>query len=255
MRGTVLSVSVLSVGLGIVLAAADVVDVDPDEDLFQLVELALILTLFADGLIVERELLAMHWGPPARAMIFAMPLTLGLIALIAAALFPGAELGRGVPARGGAHADRPGRHVGGGHRARVPSRVRHTLNLESGLNDGLALPFVLFFLVLATARRRRGQRGAPSCSARPRSGPCWASFSGSSAGASIAPLPGGGITGRYEGIYAIGLGLAAYGLADVTFGNGLIAAFVAGIALGPPSTRSRIASPTSPRTSARSSRS
>ena len=32
---------------------------------------------------------------------------------------------------------------------RVPELIRHTLNLESGLNDGLALPFVLFFLVLA----------------------------------------------------------------------------------------------------------
>ena len=35
--------------------------------------------------------------------------------------------------------------------ARVPERIRHTLNLESGLNDGLAVPFVLFFLVLAEA--------------------------------------------------------------------------------------------------------
>ena len=42
----------------------------------------------------------------------------------------------------------------------------------------------------------------------------------------------GGVTPRYEGIYAIGFGLAAFGLADVTFGNGLIAAFVCGIALG-----------------------
>src|ERR687891_277333 len=33
---------------------------------------------------------------------------------------------------------------------RVPELVRHTLNLESGLNGGLALPFVLFFLVLAS---------------------------------------------------------------------------------------------------------
>ncbi len=45
-------------------------------------------------------------------------------------------------------------------------------------------------------------------------------------------LPGGGITARYEGIYAIGFGLVAFGLADVTIGNGLIAAFVAGIAMG-----------------------
>ena len=41
-----------------------------------------------------------------------------------------------------------------------------------------------------------------------------------------------GVTARYEGIYAIGFGLAAFGLADVTFGNGLIAAFVFGITLG-----------------------
>src|SRR5947208_2484532 len=45
-------------------------------------------------------------------------------------------------------------------------------------------------------------------------------------------LPGGGITARYEGMYAIGFGLAAFGLADVTIGNGLIAAFVAGITMG-----------------------
>ena len=42
----------------------------------------------------------------------------------------------------------------------------------------------------------------------------------------------GGITHRYEGIYALGIGLVAFGLADVTFGNGLVAAFVAAIALG-----------------------
>ena len=51
-------------------------------------------------------------------------------------------------------------------------------------------------------------------------------------GALHRAAPAGGITGRYEGIYAVGLGIAAYGLAEVTFGNGLIAAFVAGIALG-----------------------
>jgi NhaP-type Na+/H+ and K+/H+ antiporter len=45
-------------------------------------------------------------------------------------------------------------------------------------------------------------------------------------------LPGGGIVRRYEGIYALGVGLLAYGVADVTFGNGLIAAFVCGISLG-----------------------
>jgi NhaP-type Na+/H+ or K+/H+ antiporter len=52
------------------------------------------------------------------------------------------------------------------------------------------------------------------------------------AGRILPHLPRGGITPKYEGIYALGLGFAAFGLADVTIGNGLIAAFVAGIALG-----------------------
>ena len=39
------------------------------------------------------------------------------------------------------------------------------------------------------------------------------------------------MTHKYEGTYALGVGFVAFGLADVTYGNGLIAAFVAGIVL------------------------
>ena len=55
----------------------------------------------------------------------------------------------------------------------------------------------------------------------------WASSPAGSIGSCRGASPA-----RYEGIYAVGFGLAAYGLADVTFGNGLIAAFVFGITLG-----------------------
>jgi NhaP-type Na+/H+ or K+/H+ antiporter len=51
-------------------------------------------------------------------------------------------------------------------------------------------------------------------------------------GRALTRLPGGGLARNYEGVYALGLALAAYGLSQVTFGNGLIAAFVAGVALG-----------------------
>jgi hypothetical protein len=61
MRGTVLSTSVLGVALGIGLALADVVTVRTDDPgVLEIVELALILTLFSDGMFVERELLAKH---------------------------------------------------------------------------------------------------------------------------------------------------------------------------------------------------
>src|SRR5262249_29420922 len=89
MRGTVLSASVLSVALGIALAAAGVVDVDPtDQSIVELIELALVLTLFSDGMFVERELLRRHWSPVARSLVIAMPITLGLLALAAKVLFP-----------------------------------------------------------------------------------------------------------------------------------------------------------------------
>jgi NhaP-type Na+/H+ or K+/H+ antiporter len=107
--------------------------------------------------------------------------------------------------------------------------IRHTLNLESGLNDGLALPFVLFFLVLATAGDavREGLNLAGEAVVGAVLGVVLALL----AGRALQRLPGGGMRHKYEGIYALGLGFIAFGLADFTYGNGLIAAFVAGIAL------------------------
>jgi sodium/hydrogen antiporter len=231
MRGTILSASVLSVGLGIVLALTDVITIDvSDEGVLELIELALILTLVSDGLVVERELLRVHWTPTARALALAMPLTLCALALGAKLLFPdltwaeafllGAVLSPTDPVVTSTVVTAQ----------RVPARIRHTLNLESGLNDGLALPFVLFFLVLATPGGDAGTEATELLGE--------AAF-GALLGVALGVLGGrlhrvmpGGVTPRYEGIYAIGFGLTAFGLADVTFGNGLIAAFVCGITLG-----------------------
>src|SRR5687768_8120910 len=149
-RGSILNASVLAVAAGVGLAAFDAVSVDSESDTVRhAIELALILTLFSDGLVVERELLGKHWGPPARALIIAMPLTMGLIALAAKLLFPtldwvecfllGAVLAPTDPVVTSTVVTA----------RRVPAVVRHTLNFESGLNDGLALPFVLFFIALA----------------------------------------------------------------------------------------------------------
>jgi NhaP-type Na+/H+ or K+/H+ antiporter len=114
---------------------------------------------------------------------------------------------------------------------RVPQVVRHTLNLESGLNDGLAVPFVLFFLVIAQAEGGAGSEAA-TLLGEAGAGAVIGTALGLSAGWLLHRIPGGGITHRYVGLYALGIGLAAFGAAEVTIGNGLIAAFVAGIALG-----------------------
>jgi sodium/hydrogen antiporter len=230
LHGTVLSISVLSVAAGIGLALLGVVEADPaSTTVLLLVELALILTLFSDGLFVESELLREHWGPTARALVVAMPLTLLILALVGKALFPeltwaeafllGAVLSPTDPVVTSAVVASK----------RVPRIVRHTLNLESGLNDGLALPFVLFFLALSTGGEAAGE--AAELAGEAVVGAAIGIALAVIAGRLLSRLPGGSMEPKYEGAYALGLGLAAFGLADFTWGNGLIAAFVAGIGL------------------------
>lgn len=231
-RGTVLSASVLSVALGIGLAAFDVVNVDAtDQSIVELIELALILTLFSDGMFVERELLRRHWSPVARALVIAMPITMALLALAAKALFPSLSWPEAFLLAAVLSPTDPVVTSAVVTSRLVPSAVRHTLNLESGLNDGLALPFVLFFLVLA------GPGGDPGGEAAKLVGEA---LFGGLVGFTLGfiggrlhhRLPGGGLTARYEGIYSVGFALVAFGFSDVTIGNGLIAAFVCGIAMG-----------------------
>jgi NhaP-type Na+/H+ or K+/H+ antiporter len=231
MKGTVLSASVLSVALGIVLAALGVVDVNPtDPSIVELIELALILTLFSDGMFVERELLRRHWSPVARALVIAMPITMALLALAAKALFPSLSWPEAFLLAAVLSPTDPVVTSAVVTSRLVPSAVRHTLNLESGLNDGLALPFVLFFLVLATPGGDAGTEAA-KLAGEAVVGAAIGIALGAIAGRLHGRLPGGGTTARYEGIYAVGFALFAFGLADVTFGNGLIAAFVCGIAM------------------------
>jgi NhaP-type Na+/H+ or K+/H+ antiporter len=159
-----------------------------------------------------------------------MPITLVLLALAGKALFPeltwaeafllGAVLSPTDPVVTSAVVTAK----------RVPRVIRHTLNLESGLNDGLALPFVLFFLALATSEGSPGGEAA-ELAGEAAVGALIGIVLALAAGALLGRVPGGAMLERYEGTYALGLGLLAFGLADVTYGNGLIAAFVAGIAL------------------------
>jgi sodium/hydrogen antiporter len=116
---------------------------------------------------------------------------------------------------------------------RVPRLIRHSLNLESGLNDGLALPAVL--ALVAAAEQETGF--------------VWWEFVlqdvafGFATGVAVAFLAarlmprstglGAEITAHQKSLYGLGVAFAAYGLAVLPpEGNGLIAVFVGAIALG-----------------------
>jgi len=114
---------------------------------------ALIVILFRDGLEVEGGLLQKEWHLPARKLIVAMPITAVVVALAGKllvglswteAFLLGALLSPTDPVLSSGVVTNP----------RVPRVVRHSLNLESGLNDGLALA-----PVLALAMALGGQQG------------------------------------------------------------------------------------------------
>jgi sodium/hydrogen antiporter len=231
MRDTALSIPVFAVGAGLILAEVGAIHIDAeDETVVHLFELALIVTLFSDGLFVERELLFLHWSPPVRALVLAMPITLVLLALAAKGLFSELSWAEAFLLGSVLSATDPVVTSAVVTSQRVPATIRHALNLESGLNDGLALPFVLFFIILASPGGDAGSEAAKLVG-EAAFGVVIGIALGVGAGRITRYVPGGGIVRRYEGIYALGMGLFAYGIADITFGNGLIAAFVCGIAM------------------------
>lgn len=113
-----------------------------------LADLALFTVLFTDGQRAGLPALREGWRLSGRALGLAMPLTMVGIALPAhflagldwpTAFLVGAILSPTDPVFAAAIVGRDD----------VPLRLRRLLNVESGLNDGLALPFVLIFLATA----------------------------------------------------------------------------------------------------------
>jgi NhaP-type Na+/H+ or K+/H+ antiporter len=195
----------------------------------ELAVVALIVILFRDGLEAEAELIQKEWHLPARKLVVAMPLTAAIVAVAAhvltdldwtqAALL-GALLAPTDPVLSSSVVTNP----------RVPRVIRHSLNLESGLNDGLALPFVLLFLAAvghddfdaATFFLRDVGLGVV--------GGLAFGFAGSYL------LPRGdreqGIPDHQRALYALGIAFATYGVTTLVHGNGFIAVFVCAMTLG-----------------------
>jgi NhaP-type Na+/H+ or K+/H+ antiporter len=210
-----------------------ILELDADSSFVQgLAVVALILILFRDGLEVDEEMLQDAWHLPLRKLALAMPLTCILIAVLthvitdltwSESFLVGALLSPTDPVLSSAVVTNP----------RVPRVIRHSLNLESGLNDGLALPAVLAFAAAASAD----------------SDFVWWQFVlqdvgfGLATGLLVAYLAarlmprhtalGGAISAHQKALYALGVAFVAYGVAVLPpEGNGFISVFVAAIALG-----------------------
>lgn len=148
---TVLSTALLFLVAGALIGPGGfgIVSISSNDSIVSLLaDVALFTVLFTDGQRANLSALKENWSLSGRALGLGMPLTMIGIAVPAhflvgldwpTALLIGAILSPTDPVFAAAL-------VG---RTDIPLRLRRLLNVESGLNDGLALPFVLIFLATA----------------------------------------------------------------------------------------------------------
>ena len=206
-----------------------------DELVRTLTEVTLALLLFADASTINFNRLSHDAGLPARLLGIGLPLTLALGAVIAYVLFPAqgvsfALLIAAILAPTDAALGLP-IFVN----PNVPNRIRRALNVESGLNDGIATPFVTLFIALAVAEE----------GATPTAG--WLSNAALQIALAVAAGVFVGAVGGKLVQYAharkwtsgaplqfavLGLAFASYLGSIAVGGNGFVAAFVGGIVFG-----------------------
>ena len=122
----------------------------------RLAEIGLVLLLFTDASRTELDILRSIGSLPVRLLSIGMLLTIAFGAVVARLVFPQLSLWEaGILSAILAPTD-----AGLGqvivNSSRVPLRIREALNVEAGLNDGLSVPFLLFFIALAAARIEGG---------------------------------------------------------------------------------------------------
>jgi len=194
-------------------------------------EIALAVVLFSDASTVRVGALRRDYALAGRLLLIGLPLTIALGTVIAHTLVPGiswavsAIIGTAVAptdaALGAAiMSDRD-----------IPSRLRRALNVESGLNDGIATPFVNYFLAAAVAGTALATNAGHQ--------PLVELAVGVVVGALIGGVGGWAMnaarTHRLSSAPSRSVGVAAlsvlaYSLVVAIDGNGFVAAFVAGLA-------------------------
>ncbi|MGY1592456.1 cation:proton antiporter [Geodermatophilus sp. SYSU D00708] len=228
-----LSAPIVFVLLGALLAAAGLVDATTaPETLKPLVEVTLVWVLFADAARVRVHDLRSDAGRYVRLLAIGLPMTVVAGWGLAAGLFPdlgpwlallvGAALAPTDAALGTPVVTNPA----------VPSRVRRLINVESGLNDGIATPVVVF--AVAGASSAEGRAEAPGLA------PALLELAvGVFAGVAVGAAGGellrrardrGWVAEDFAGPAVLALALTAYAAALAVHGNGFVAAFCGGLA-------------------------
>jgi NhaP-type Na+/H+ or K+/H+ antiporter len=196
-------------------------------------EFTLALVLFADASRVNVNALRANAAIPLRLLAIGLPLTIGAGAAIAAGLFVGS--GWWLAAALGAIVAPTDAALGASviQDERVPAGVRRVLNVESGLNDGIATPFVNLFLAGAVASEGIHGPGVAHAAVELLGGAGLGAVIGAG-GASLMSLAkrAGWSAAPLQPLAVFAIALLSYSLALLAHTNGFVAAFVAGAAFG-----------------------
>jgi sodium/hydrogen antiporter len=199
-------------------------------------QITLILVLFLDATTLDLKALIKEKQLPMRLLFIGLPLTMVLGILLAVPLFPGIDIwSLAVMALILSPTDAAlGLAVVTSEM--VPLRIRQTINVESGLNDGIALPPILVCIAVLS-----GQSTEESGVAY------WSLFTvkqfvyGPLIGGLVGWVGGylvdiaskrGWMNHMFQRLASIAIAILAFSLAEMVHGNGFIAAFFAGMLLG-----------------------
>ncbi len=238
LEGTVITAPMVFIAFGLAIGPGGfgIADLDPGHGSIHLIaEFTLILVLFTDAARIDLDRVKRDHNLPVRMLVIGLPLIILLGAWFATLLFP--QLTLWEAALLGALLAPTDAALGQSvvSAKSVPIRIRQAINVESGLNDGVALPAVLLLAALASADA--GSNGTGD----------WIRFAVLQV--TLGPLVGiaiGYVGARlldtaaqkewsgpaYQGIGILALAVFAYVVAELVGGNGFIAAFVAGAVFG-----------------------
>jgi len=215
-----------------------------NETILTITELTLALLLFADASAIQLRDVEGDAGLPRRLLFVGLPLTIVAGALLAYLMFPhvgwaaaalvatilaptDAALGLAVVTN-----------------KAVPARIRRALNVESGLNDGIATPFVTLFIAAVAAEESLGDTAWGLEAVKQIGLAILAAVVIGSLGGKLLTLAidRGWTSDVSEQIAILALAVLAYGGSVAIGGNGFIAAFAGGMLFGA-ATRRRLTEP------------
>lgn len=236
--GTPITAAIVFTGAGLLLGPRvfGVVDPHPSGETVKLLaESTLAVVLFSDAARIDLRALRQELGIPARLLAIGLPLTIVAGFATALAVFGSLEWPEALllavilaptdAALGQAVVTLPS----------LPSRVRQSLNVESGLNDGLCVPVFVVVLTVATAEAGfvSGAHAARVLAEQIGYG-VLAGIGAGALSAAVIVLAGqrGLVEGSWLQVVPVAGAALAYSTAAALGGSGFIAAFVGGVVFG-----------------------